>query len=113
MTIKYMGDDSTGHAFTTGESRTVDVTTEELDVAAGYEGDEVTYTAVVLDSTEAKMPATFVATLKLGSTAVLTDQAFGAALYSQSTGVLTLEFEVPAGATGEETVTLSWADQVI
>ena len=113
MAIKYLGDDSTGHAFTTGETRTVTVTSEELDVAAGYEGDTVTYTATVVDSTAAKLPATFVADLLLGAAKLKDAQAFGAGQYSQSTGLLTLVCTIPSGASGEETVKLSWADQII
>lgn len=112
MTVKYTGDDSTGTNFTTGETRTVDVTTEDLDVHAGYEGDPVTYTATVLDSTEAKLPATFVASLKINGTEVVSDQVFDAGHYSQSTGLLTLAWVVPA-ATGALTVKLTWEDQVI
>ncbi|MCJ7768724.1 hypothetical protein MUP79_10085 [Candidatus Bathyarchaeota archaeon] len=107
-----MGDDSIGTNFTTGEARTVDVTTEDLDVHTGFEGDPVTYTATVLDSTAAKLPATFVASLKIDGTEVVTDQVFDAGHYSQSTGLLTLAWVVPA-PTGALTVKLTWEDQVI
>lgn len=113
LAIKYLCDDSTGHSFTTGETRTVVVTNEELDVATGFEGDTFTYTATVLDSTTAKLPATFVADLLISAIKLKDAQAFGAGVYSQSTGLLTLVCTVPAGASGEQTVKLSWADQII
>ena len=112
MAVKYLGDDSTGTNFTQGESRTVDVTGEDLDVHTGYEGDPISYTATVLDSTAAKMPASFVASLKLNGTEVISDQVFDAGHYSQSTGLLTLPWVVPAGS-GALTVKLTWEDQVI
>jgi hypothetical protein len=112
MTVKYVGDESTGHAFTTGETRTVDVTNEELDLATGYEGDEITYTATVLDSTAAKLPATFETDLLCDVTVVIDDQVFDAGHYSQATGLLTLVWIVPA-AEGNFTVKMVWVDQII
>jgi len=112
MTVKYLGSTSTGQTFTEGETRSVNVTSEALNPTSGYQGDSVTYTATVLDSTSAKLPATFVATLKFGATTVVSNQAFGSSHYSQSTGQLSISFLVPAGS-GQSTVTLTWADQII
>lgn len=112
MAIKYLAGVSTGTAFETGETRTVDVTAEDLSAVSGYEGDSVTYTATVLDNTVAKLPATFVATLKINSTDLITDQVFDAVAYDQATGELSLDFTVPT-AVGAFTVTLDWAEQII
>lgn len=110
--VKFLGSQSTGIAFETGETRSVNVTGEALSVSSGYEGDTITYTATVLDSTTAKLPASFVATLKLNGTDLVTNQAFDVSVYNQSTGLLTLDFTVPAGA-GTYTVKLTWAEQEI
>ena len=110
--IKYAAGSSTGTAYETGETRTVNVTAESLSAVSGYEGDTVTYTATVLDSTVAKLPATFVATLKINGTDLIVDQVFDAAVYSQSTGELNLDFTVPA-AVAVLSVTLNWAEQII
>jgi hypothetical protein len=112
LTIKYLGSTSTGQTFTEGETRSVNVTLEGLVPNNGYQGDNVTYTATVLDSTSAKLPATFVATLKFGATTVVSNQAFDASHYSQSSGQLTVSFLVPSGS-GQSTVTLTWTDQII
>ena len=112
LTIKYLGSTSTGQPFTEGETRSVNVTVEALVQNNGYQGDNVTYTGTVLDSTSAKLPATFVATLKFGATTVVNNQVFDAGHYSQSTGLLTLSFVVPAGS-GQSQVTLQWSDQII
>jgi len=112
MPIKFLAGVSTGQSFETYETRTVDVTAENLSVSVGYEGDSVTYTATVLDSTVAKLPATFVATLKINGTDLIIDQVFDAGVYDQGTGLLTLILTVPA-VLGPLTVTLNWAEQVI
>jgi hypothetical protein len=110
---KYIGDESTGHAFEVGAILTVVVTNEELDVASGYEGDNVTYTATVLDEDTGKLPAAFVTDLVIDSTVLVNDQAFDAGHYSQATGLLTLAWVVPAITAGNYTVKMDWEDQVI
>jgi len=112
MPIKFLAGLSPGQSFETYETRTIDVTAENLTAPTGYVGDSVTYTATVLDSTIAKLPATFVATLKINGTDLIIDQVFDAGVYDQGTGLLTLIFTVPA-AVGAFTVTLNWAEQII
>jgi len=112
LPIKFEAGTSTGTPYETGETRQVAVTAEALSAVSGYEGDSITYTATVLDNTAAKLPAAFVATLKINGTALITDQIFDAAVYDQATGELTLVFTVPA-AVGEFSVTLDWAEQTI
>jgi len=112
LPIKYAAGSSTGTPYETGETRIVDVTAENLSAVSGYEGDSITYTATVLDSTVAKLPATFVATLKINGTDLITDQVFDAGVYDQGTGLLTLVFTVPV-AVGVLAVTLNWAEQEI
>ena len=110
--IKYLAGSSVGTPYETGESRSVLVTAETLSAVSGYEGDTVTYTATVLDSEAEKVPAAFMATLKINGTDLVVDQAFDAGVYNQSTGELNLDFTVPA-AVAELTVTLNWAEQII
>lgn len=112
MTIKFLAGASTGAPFETGETRSVDVTLESLSASSGYENDVITYTATVLDSVLAKLPAIFVASLKINGTDLITDQVFDAAVYDQATGELSLDFTVPA-AIGSFSVTLDWAEQEI
>jgi len=112
LPVKYVGSQSTGTPYETGETRTIDVTAEALDAVNGYEGDTVTYTATVLDDQAAKLSETFVADLEINSTKVVTDQVFDAGHYDQGTGELTLTFTVPA-AVGAYTVKLVWAEQLI
>ena len=108
---KYLAGTSTGQPFETGNSLTVAVTAEALDVATGYEGDTVTYTATVKEG-ENPLPATFVADLEINSTKVVTDQVFDAGHYDQATKLLTLTFTVPADV-GAFSVKLKWAEQII
>jgi len=112
MAIKYLGNVSPGTPFETGETRTVDVTLENLSVISGFEGDPVIYTATVLDNTLAKLPATFEATLKINGTDLIINQVFDVSVYDQVTGELTLNFNVPAPV-GALSVTLNWIDQII
>jgi len=112
MSIKFLGDVSPGTPFDTGETRTVNVTAEALSVTSGYEGETVTYTATVLDSIAEKLPAAFVATLKINGTDLVIDQAFDVAVYDQATGELTIDFTVPV-AVGSFAITLNWAEQII
>ena len=113
MAIRYAAGVSTGTAFEVFESRTVDVTAELLSVVNGFENDLITYTATVLDNTLAKLPAAFVATLKLNGTDLVLDQAFDAGVYDQGTGALSLDFNVPSVGDAAYTVTLEWAEQTI
>jgi len=110
--IKFLSGASGGTPFETGETRSVNVTAEALSAVSGYEGDSITYTATVLDSTVAKLPAAFVATLKIDGTDLVVDQVFDAAAYDQVTGELTIDFIVPA-AVAALSVTLNWAEQII
>jgi len=110
--IKYLAGSSLGTAFETGETRSVIVTLESVSAVSGYEDDVITYACTVLDSEAETVPAAFVATLKVNGTNLIVDQAFDAGVYSQATGVLSLDFTVPASV-GEFSVTLNWAEQVI
>jgi len=110
--IKYLGNVSPGTPFETGETRTVNVTAENLSAVSGFEGDIITYTATVLDSAVEKLPDTFEATLKINGTDLIVDQVFDAAAYSQASGELSLDFTVPA-TVGALSVTLNWIDQII
>ena len=110
--IKYLGNVSPGTPFETGETRTVNVTAENLSAVSGFENDIVTYTATVLDSAVEKLPATFQATLKLNGTDLVIDQVFDAVAYSQVTGELSFDFTVPSNV-GAFDVTLNWIDQII
>ncbi|MBA7689745.1 hypothetical protein ES703_98256 [subsurface metagenome] len=112
LPVRYSAGSSAGTPFETGETKTVVVTAEALDEVTGYEGDTVVYTATVKDNAEAALPETFVASLKINGTVVITDQAFGAAVYDSETKLLTLEFTVPA-PTGVLSVVLDWAQQDI
>ena len=110
--VKYSAGSSAGTPFETGETKSVVVTAELNDPVSGYEGDTVVYTATVKDNLEAALPATFVASLKINGTVVITDQVFDATVYDPETKLLTLSFTVPA-PTGELTVVLDWAEQLI
>jgi hypothetical protein len=88
------------------------VTDEDLSVHFGFEWDEVTYTATVLDEDANKLPASFVVNLRLDGVPVVSNQALDSSVYSQSTGLLTLVWYVPSGF-GEGTVDLQWAEQEI
>lgn len=112
MVIKFEAGVSTGVEFTLNETRTVVVTVEAIEPTVGYHGDELTYTATVLDNTDAKLPATFVASLKFGATEVFSG-ALAEAVYDQETGLLTLPFDAPDIAAGEIHIELSWAEQEI
>ena len=97
------------HSF---ETKTVVVTNEDLSVHLGFEWDEITYTATVLDENSDKLPASFVVSLRLDSVPVVADQALNSGVYSQSTGLLTLVWYVPSGF-GAKTVDLQWDEQTI
>ncbi|MCJ7768723.1 hypothetical protein MUP79_10080 [Candidatus Bathyarchaeota archaeon] len=95
-----------------GLEEDVVITDEDLSVHFGFEWDEITYTATVLDEDGAKLPASFVVNLRLEGVLVVSDQALDSSVYSQSTGLLTLVWHVPSGF-GPATVDLQWAQQVI
>jgi hypothetical protein len=97
------------HSF---QTKTVVVTNEDLSADAGFEWDEITYTATVLDEDDNKLPASFVVSLRLDGVPVVVDQALDSSVYSQATGVLTLVWHVPSGF-GAETVDLQWDEQTI
>ena len=111
MAIKYLGDQSTGTPFETGETRTVDVTSEDLTSASGFEDDVITYTATIKDSTAAALPVTFGVRLKLNGTE-LASVVLDGTVYTPGTFAFVLPFTVPA-AVGAFTVTLEWVDQII
>jgi hypothetical protein len=94
------------------EEEDVIVTGEDLSIHFGFEWDEVTYTATVLDEYDGKLPASFVVSLRLDGVPVVSDQALNASVYNQSTGLLTLVWYVPSGY-GEGTVDLQWSEQVV
>lgn len=112
MSIKFLGDESVGTPFETGEERTVSVLGEALDKVLGFEGETVVYTATVEDSMGQPLPASFVADLKINGTNLIAGQIFDAGVYDQGTKLLTLPWVVPAGA-GNFTVKMSWAEQII
>lgn len=112
LPVKYPAGESTGVAFTAGETRTVVVTVEAVAPTSGYQGDTITYTATVLDDTGVGLPTTFVVDLLYNATKVVDAQALDAAVYDPATGALSLTWTVPAGA-GPFTVKLSWAEQTI
>ena len=112
MAVRYPAGESTGVAFTAGETKTVVVTAEAVTPTSGYQGDTITYTATVQDDLGEVIPATFVADLLYNATKVVDSQVFDAAHYDPATKLLTLTFTVPAGA-GPFTVKLSWAQQDI
>jgi len=95
-----------------GIEKDVIVTDEDLSTHFGFEWDEITYTATVLDEDANKLPASFVVSLRLDGVPVVADQVLDASVYSQSTGLLTLVWYVPSGF-GEGTVDLQWAEQEI
>lgn len=98
--------------YTTVTEKAVIVTDEDLNFHFGFEWDEITYTATVLDEDNDKLPASFVMNLRLDGVLVVSDQALDSSVYSQSTGLLTLVWYVPSGF-GEGTVDLQWAEQTI
>ncbi|GAI19319.1 unnamed protein product [marine sediment metagenome] len=112
LPVRYLAGSSAGTPFETGETNSVVVTAEALDKVNGYVGETVVYTATVKDVLEAALPATFVASLKINGTVVITDQVFDAEVYDPETKLLTLSFTVPA-PTGELSVVLDWAQQDI
>ncbi len=110
--VKYLNTESTGTPYETGETRSIVVTAESLDLVDGYEGDTVVYTATVKDDLEASLPAAYVASLKINETLVITDQAFDVGVYEQATGLLTLSWVVPT-TVGAFSVKLVGAEQII
>ncbi len=111
MSIKFEGGFSTGVSLTVSETRTVIVTEEAIAPTTGYKGDPVVYTATILDSTGAKLPATFAIALRLNG-----EQPYGdvlsEAVYNQETGLLTLPFNIPDVA-GDMHIDLAWDEQEI
>ena len=110
--VKYLAGESTGVAFTAGETKSVVVTVEAVAPTTGYEGDTIEYTATVKDNLGEALPATFVVDLLYNGTKVVDSQVLDATVYDPVTFLLTLTFTVPAGA-GDFTVKLSWAQQDI
>lgn len=119
--IKYLGSESTGKGLAKGATRNVLVTAEALETLyepddEGFTGDSITYTATVLDNKSNKIKAAFVASLKINGTVLLASQAFDSGVYNQSTGLLTLVFELPNDTDlpeGDYIVKLEWATQII
>lgn len=111
MSVKYLAIDSTGEPFTTDETRTVDVTLENLTASSGFEGDVVTYTATVKDSTAIALPVSFVVELMINGTQ-LASVAFAPSIYDPVTFLLTIPWTVPADL-GAFTVKLTSVDQII
>ena len=109
---RYLAGESTGTPFGVGITSNVIVTDELNTPVSGHEGDTVVYTATVKDDVGGTLPASFVASLKINETLVITDQVFDVAVYDDVTGLLTLSWTVPAPV-GELTVKLVWAQQLI
>jgi len=113
MPIKYLGGESTGVQYTQYETRTVVVTNEAINPTSGYEGDIVTYTANVKDSTGATLPSTFKVDLMFNGALLIENQELTSDVYDSSTGDLTLQFTVPSVEPGTYTVKLHWNEQII
>ena len=113
MPIKYLAGESTGVQFSLYETRTVVVTNEAVNPTSGYEGDTVTYTANVKDSTGATLPSSFVVSLVMNGTTLISNQQLTSDVYDSETGDLTLTFTVPSLPAGIYTVKLTWNEQII
>jgi len=111
MATKFLGDQSTGTPFETGETRTVVVTDEALTAASGFEDDVIEYSATIKDNTDAALPAAFAAQLMINGTQ-LASVVFDVSIYNPATFAFVLDFTVPA-AVGTFTVSLEWVDQII
>ena len=114
MPIRYAAGESVGVTLAGIESRTVEVTLEEVNPAEAAEGEAVVYTATVKDSTGAALPTNFVADLMMDGTVTLASAiAFDAAHYDPPTFALTINFNAPAMTPGDHSVTLKWAKQTL
>lgn len=113
MSIKYGSDQSGGVIFTQGETRYVYVSDEAIVPTSGYAGDMIEYTAIVKDSENEALPATFVMDLMFNAAAVIPGQVLNAVVYDPITFILTLSFSCPTGNIGANTVKLQWAEQII
>ena len=113
MPIKYLSGESTGVQFSVYETRTVVVTNEAVNPTSGYEGDTVTYTANVKDSTGAVLPSSFVVSLVMNGTTLISNQQLTSDVYDSTSGELTLTFTVPSVSAGTYTVKLTWNEQII
>ena len=113
MPIKYLSGESTGVQFTLYETRTVVVTNEAIDPTSGYEGDTVVYTAIVKDNTGAVLPSSFVVSLVMNGTTLISNQQLTSDVYDSTSGELTLTFTVPSVPAGTYTVKLTWNEQII
>lgn len=111
MAIKYLPIDSIGVGFDIDETRLVEVTNEDLSLYSAFQGDVVTYTATVKDSTGLALPVTFCAEL-MGNGYELLSVAFQPSVYDPVTFLLTLPFTVP-GAVGSYTIRLTSVVQII
>ena len=111
MAIKYLAIDSTGVGFDIDETRTVDVTEENLTASSGFEEDVVDYTATVKDNTGAAIPSAFCAKLMINGIQLISG-AFRPQVYDPITFLLTAPFTVPA-IVGSFTVKLTSVDQII
>ena len=89
------------------------VTNESVTPTSAFEGDSVTYNAIVKDEYGNPLPEDFVVDLLLDSIVVVDNQQFVSAVYDGSTGELTLTFTVPETSPGSKTVKLKWEEQTI
>ena len=92
---------------------TVVVTNEDVTPDSAFEGDSVTYNAIVKDENGNTLPEDFIADLLLDSIVVVDNQQFVSAVYDSSTGELILTFTVPETSAGTKTVKLKWEEQTI
>jgi len=113
MPVKYLAGESSGVEFEVYEARTVIVTNEAVNPSSGYEGDTITYTAIVKDDTGATLPSSFVVNLVMNGTTLISNQQLTSDVYNSSTGELTLTFTVPSVPAGTYTVKLTWEEQTI
>ena len=111
MAIKFLAIDSTGVPFDAEETRTVNVTSEDLSAASGFQGDVIDYTANVRDSLDLIMPPTFTSELMINGNQ-LASVAFQPSVYNSATGNLTIPFTVPT-IVGSFTVKLTSVDHLI
>ena len=92
--------------------RKVKVTNEYLSVTSGYEGEVVTYHAIVKDDESQPLPLAFIADLEMDGIILVDDHAFTSDIYNSETCELTLDFVVPPNI-GLFIIRLTWLHQTI
>ncbi len=114
MSVKYLGDASTGTPLNASETRSVVVTAEALVPSDGYEGDVVVYSATIKDDLGAFVPATFVVDVKFDGVVVQPGVILNVGNYDPGTFLFSVNLTVPVIASaGAKTVNMEWAEQEI